>query len=159
MTTIAWDGKIVAADSRLSGAWYDDRRGGACKIAKIESGRYANHVIALAGRASMGLRVLRLLGEGIALSAFDIPVDAELSYVLFSPVGDHVEFCVQGDPFPLAGFAPFALGSGQTFAMGAMFAGANAIEAVRIAIRLDEGSGGEVVAYDTTTMERVEVTP
>ncbi len=39
---------------------------------------------------------------------------------------------------------PYAIGSGSEFAMGAMLAGKSPEEAVAIAIRLDKDSGGEV---------------
>jgi len=39
--------------------------------------------------------------------------------------------------------APFAIGTGQNFAMGALYHGASAREAVEIAIRLDVCSGGD----------------
>lgn len=42
----------------------------------------------------------------------------------------------------------FADGSGYAVALGAMEHGATAIEAVEIAIKLDNSSGGRVIAYD-----------
>jgi 20S proteasome alpha/beta subunit len=38
-----------------------------------------------------------------------------------------------------------AIGSGKEFALGAMWAGANAIEAVKAAMTFDPGTGGEVM--------------
>jgi len=43
---------------------------------------------------------------------------------------------------------PMAVGSGSTFAMGAMLAGATPEEAVHIAMKLDPYTGGEVLVYE-----------
>ena len=44
--------------------------------------------------------------------------------------------------------APFAAGSGRDFALGAMWAGANAIEAVRLVADRTIHSGGKIVSYE-----------
>lgn len=49
------------------------------------------------------------------------------------------------------GSAPWAYGSGYEFALGAMHAGASAAKAVRVAARLDVGTGGTIRVYDAKT--------
>ncbi|KKC27327.1 hypothetical protein [Sphingomonas sp. SRS2] len=55
-------------------------------------------------------------------------------------------FVVEGDGYFSAVEAPFAIGSGASFAMGAMAAGADAETAVKIASRFDTITGGSIVA-------------
>jgi hypothetical protein len=156
MTTIAWDGKVVAADSRLTGPWYDDRRGLGIKLVKIGGGGpNANCIACFSGRGALAIKLARLLAEGTAVRDLPIVKEDECDLFVFRPNGEHLEVSRGGDPYPLKGYAPAALGSGQAFAMGAMLAGASAIEAVAIAIRLDEGSGGNIVAYSTESMLEV----
>lgn len=50
--------------------------------------------------------------------------------------------------YPYEVKAPFAIGSGFKYAMGAMLAGATAAQAVEIAARLDKNTGGEVQVID-----------
>jgi len=47
-------------------------------------------------------------------------------------------------PFPTKVIPPFAMGSGESFAYGAMEVGANAVDAVRAAAARDPYTGGEI---------------
>lgn len=51
--------------------------------------------------------------------------------------------------------APYAFGSGEQFAMGAMDAGMSAAEAIAIAANRDVATGGTVRVYDAKTGEQI----
>lgn len=61
-------------------------------------------------------------------------------------------------PYPEPLFFPNALGSGSSYALGALHAGVDLEKAVEIAAGLDVFSGGEIKAVDIPimTMERIE---
>lgn len=62
-------------------------------------------------------------------------------------------------PYPLEARAPFTLGSGADYAMGALHAGVSAKRAVEIAAKLDLHTGGDiqVVSIAETFMRRTQL--
>lgn len=62
-------------------------------------------------------------------------------------------------PYPLEASAPFTLGSGADYAMGALHAGASARQAVEIAAKLDVHTGGtiQVVSIAETFMRKTHM--
>lgn len=66
----------------------------------------------------------------------------EWSFVVFKP--DHVTTYHSKSVYPQNYPYPFAIGSGQDYALGALYAGATPEKAVRIAMRLNVHSGGKV---------------
>lgn len=136
MTTIAYRDGVLAADSLINSG-NGGRAGHAVKISKGRQGTLGGSAGRLEDAALFRSWVERdCKGDAPSFSeGFDsllILPDGRLCYV-----GE--KGCIV--PF-MAEFA--AIGSGEQFAMGAMAAGASAEDAVRIAIQLDTGSGGEV---------------
>lgn len=139
MTTIAYRAGILAADSQGT----DDDHGGRTKTTKIFKIR--DCIAAFAGDVAEGHVFMKWLRKGKPEDekpTFDkdefegVTLDANGLWFWdwnFIPVPLEDEFC--------------AIGSGAAFAIGAMEAGASAIEAVEIAIRRDTGSGGKIVSY------------
>ena len=136
MTTIVWDGSVLAADSReaLSDGFFHDKCN---KIFKIGSS-----YIATAGDSSDGLLFVQWCKDrtkpkptiGKHFEAVEIMRDGAIylydkNCIGIKWTGKH-----------------FALGSGGNFALGAVLAGVSAKEAVEIAKKLDINSGGKVKA-------------
>lgn len=130
MTTIATDGKTIAADSLSIGSFKLQKP--VKKMIRLNDGR----VLALTGAhwetQAMadwlnGQREKPKIGEGhgaLVLGEKLILYDDDLE--------------------PMEVPAPYAIGCGCDFAMGAMLAGASPREAVKIAARLDQNTGGPV---------------
>ena len=138
MTTIAWDGTTLAADS-LSCS--DGRRSRVRKLRRCEDGR----LIAAAGECGAVGAYLNWLERCVPFE----PAPTRPSFQ------DHADDCVHAIEIMPDGtvwlherFTPFvvedrftAIGSGAAYALGAMAAGKSAPEAVVIACELHSGSG------------------
>lgn len=143
MSTIAFDGKWIAFDQMAIGPAGAPTYG-AQKVVPTEG------AVVFAGGCGM-LDGVRAFQEW-ACAGMEDPypqicsdlVD-ECTYFTISE-GGIVSLYERRSVFVTKQEAPAAFGSGSQFAMGAMLAGSDAREAVRIAIELDTNSGGEVVA-------------
>lgn len=134
MTTIAWDGKILAVDKQASCGNL------ICRTTKVKK-LFNGHVVAWSGILERGLILCKWYNDGCDVSRWPefqkdenwvILVIASIEKIITynaEPIAQEVE-----DPFS-------AWGSGCEFALGAMAAGKNAIEAVEIASRFDNNSG------------------
>lgn len=58
-----------------------------------------------------------------------------------------VQYWTSGTPYPVVVETPFAMGSGERFAYGALDVGATAEEAVKAAIKRDPNSSGPVKVF------------
>lgn len=168
MTTIAFDGRYLAADGRMS-------RGGIISSDSIKKTRVITTVlrgevqeVIIGGAGSWG-NIYAIIEWMKFNDVFDI--DPELCRPTFPTTGeepgnlDHdVFFITQGgelyhlDPFcrPAPYQAPFAEGSGFPFAQTALTLGQNAVEAVRTAMKMDSGSGGQITVFDVEEWKWVE---
>ena len=132
MTTIAYDGETLAADSRFTNGYVDDT---AKKIFKI-----GNIYIATAGRYSQALIFIKWCRDRTK----EKPKAADLGEFQALEIrnGKPFEYDEHCEPVPMS--IPAAVGSGAQFAMGAMKAGLNSKQAVRIAMKLDHNTGGKI---------------
>lgn len=147
MTTIAWDGKTVAADTQLSYG-YTLAPGKHIKYYEIGDGTF-------------------LLGSGLVSEIADwaeymkeraqgerpkVPRLKESTLWVLTGRGKNkrVEEVLRGDRYvhvmPIN--APWAIGSGGEFALGAMGAGATAEEAVKIASKFDPFTNNKVTVLE-----------
>ena len=138
MTTIAFDGKQLAADSQSSfgGDVYYKEQGEEKKYHKVNG-----YIVCTAGDAHDQVRLRQW-----AKTDFD-----DKKVPKFTSGNERIVFKKNGKPYVVADdgvmdtiHVPFAIGSGKCEAMGAMLAGANAKKAVQIAAKLDRGTGGSV---------------
>lgn len=151
MTTAAFKDGVLATDSLSTGGYIDQK--GFQKIFHIEDMVGNKLHVAFAGRISTGLKFIHALESGD-----EVDLDDDFEAIVVS--GKHVAF-FDKNGVPIPGGQPAAIGSGACFAMGAMLAGASAEEAVKIAIKLDEGSGGKVqtaVTHETKRRQRINKT-
>lgn len=139
MTTIAFDGKTLAADSLVT---YDGMRvGNSEKIVKVIGG-----MLGSAGNSE----------DVTAAEAWFNAGCPEKRPVLTSYIGIFIpddgsspqEYNEKLIQMALPSNSPWVAGTGKNFAMAAMLAGKDAVEAVRIAIQLDIYSGGDVNCYE-----------
>lgn len=147
MTTIAFKDGVLAADRRstvstvgssdeLETVVYDNSTR---KIDRVQCSDGIVRLVAVSGVASYLNRVGRWVTDGMQGQP---PRTGESTAVIFSPNG-RLHFVTEDgiDEFDIA---DFAFGSGAAFALGAMSAGASAVEAVKIAAKYDAGTGSQV---------------
>lgn len=134
MTTVAYDGKTLAADRRAD-EWMT-----VCKLFKLKDGR----IVTGAGFYDQIVEVVAWLKRGG--SETDRPAltegDGEESDILVIHPDGKAYWLTWPYLRPVLVREKYiAVGSGANFAMGAMAAGATARKAVEIACRFDKGSG------------------
>jgi hypothetical protein len=136
LTTVAWDGKTLAADRRMAG-WMD-----ACKVFHLKDGRvlsgagYMDELAEVAAWLDAGGddRDKPVVSDDDDTCTDYLLIDGDTCYWLTTPFLRPIEV--------RDGMA--AVGSGSRYALGAMAAGKTAAEAVAIAARFDPNTGGGV---------------
>lgn len=146
MSTVAWDGKSLAADHQ--GAH------GGTKVSVSKLYRFADkgEVAATTGDYAAGMIMVEWYQAGADLTNYprcqaDEDNNATLIVAKKGGVccfyGMHPHEVRVSDPF-------MAWGSGKDYALGAMAMGATAGQAVMVACKFDAWSGGLVEAFPTT---------
>lgn len=136
MTTIAWDGELLASDRRVTYGTISDAR--VTKIGKTKKG-----LCGAAGVTSICAAFRRWFMEG---EKGDPPFmgkdgDAATGFII-RPNG--VRFMYDQFGWYEVDPGPFAMGSGYEIALGAMRQGSFADKAVQIAAEFDGSTGNEV---------------
>lgn len=139
MTVIAWDGKTLAADRRMTTSW-----GAHDTVTKI--GRARDGALwAGAGEAPIALRVLHWWQAGAVPADFPPEASKEnaATLVIVLATGDVLQYTTS--PFPTLLSQPrSAFGAGRDFAAAAMMCGKTAAEAVQIACDLCVNCGNGI---------------
>ncbi|WP_460528124.1 hypothetical protein [Chitinimonas naiadis] len=134
MTTIAWDGKTVAADTQANNSGLRSRTK---KLFRLSDGR----TYGFTGEIQDGRVVYSWLDSG---QPEPKPVVSS-GFVALLICPDGHAYTMEDKLVLLPVLEPFrAIGSGRNFAMGALAVGADAVRAVAAAISLDVYSGGEI---------------
>lgn len=157
MTTIAYDGVSVVADGlRCFGS--ERSRTDVQKIKIV--GR--NVIYAYTGISALHAPIIAWFEAGH--DPKNVPQfhssDAAHGWALLVIKKDGSVLTVGDEaPYPLECCAPFTLGSGADYAMGALHAGATARQAVEIAVKLDIHTGGDiqVVSIAETFMRKTQL--
>lgn len=132
MTTIAWDGTTLAADKQIT--W------GGTPIVTTKLHR---------ARSTEGHRVIfGCAGKSFEIQAFvdwlkgfrNMPVLTEIDFLCVDASGQ-VWCANQALQWLPVHSKQWAIGSGADYALGAMAAGVNAVQAIKIASRLDVDTG------------------
>lgn len=141
MTTIAYDGKRLAADTQAT-----TPAGGVCP-ADIRKLHYITHdghhaVVGVCGTLAHLGDLARAFLDGVTLTPCR---DAHGIVIVLLDGGTHRAFVMDGHAsgLEITGKA-YAVGSGGDYALGAMLMGAGAERAVKVACSVDPGSGGDV---------------
>jgi len=136
MTTIAFDGKTLATDSLIGSG--DMRFGYQSKLFKLNDGR----VFAYAGNSAFAYAVMDWLNSNMRDDMKPtLGNDDDFIGII---VGEDGAFEVSKGLIIWPACIPWAGGSGEKIAMTAMFLRRSAVNAVKVAIKLDKHTGGEV---------------
>lgn len=141
MTVIAWDGKTLAADKRASG-------GTITVVTKIRRGK-DGMLLGASGSGSIAREMMAWAEAGEDASKWPTSADKdEGSLIVIDRSGIRVYYA---RPFPMRPEGPhFAMGSGEPYAMAAMYLGCDARHAVEVACALHESCGNGI---DTLELE------
>lgn len=137
MTTLAWCGKEMAADSQAtSGAL---KALNATKIFKEE-----HYIMAFSGSIDEGYMFKAVLDD--ELKAKDCSISKDFCSMVWWDTGDYEEYFDGLVAIPFDGKFN-AMGSGAAIALAAMDCGKTASEAIAIAKKYDIYTGGRVIAF------------
>lgn len=136
MTTIAWDGETLAADSQMTSSNYIPA-GQVAKAWRTKDGFLWAH----AGCAHDIERLKEWSWSDRSTTPHKLE---EGGLICIDPSGNVRQWWADG--WISTRGKPLAWGSGERIAMGALLAGASAARAVEIAATLDSDTGGEIVA-------------
>lgn len=139
MTVIATDGRTIAADTLMC---YSNERATA-RVQKLV--RLDRHIFAITGSPILNALVDWYFGGARPKNKPDV-LD-EWTLLVIDPEG-RMSLYSHAKPYPGPVKAPFAMGSGGEYALGAMYAGAPPVEAVEIACKLSVHCGGEITVFD-----------
>lgn len=150
MTTVAWDGKTLAADGC---SWSGGVRRRVRKVFKVQHAERGELLAAFSGSSSFCTLVLEWLkgrGERPDPTLFYERGDLDLQcavvvdkYRRVWSLSNNLVWCEMLEPI-------FANGAGQEFAWGALEAGADAVRAVEIAMKRSDYAG---LAVDAVSFE------
>lgn len=146
MTTIAFDGKMIAADML-----HEDNFGLIDHASKLHFGKDF-----VAGGAGMQHHVLgwwrkvkdMTFDEVVDFGHPDYEKNENDPAIMLVRIGSDVAFKHAGGFFVPVGRRFHAIGSGRDFALAAMLLGKSAKEAVMIAAEFDNGTGGGVESME-----------
>ena len=133
MTTITWDGKTLAADSRVTagGSLVAET---AVKIKKID-----NKLVGAAGVPAQCEEFFEFVKSGEKPE--QLPEDFQ-GVIVYK--NKRIEYYDSNYSCTLCK-GLFSIGSGEEYAYGAMSAGASAKEAIKIAMKKDLATGGKII--------------
>lgn len=140
MTTIAWDGRTLAAD-RCS--WSNGVRRQTRKVFKITRHTDGKEIlIAFAGVQAWAVAVLHWLKDGGEKPRHkDFGVEPDLQCAIVIERGGRISMMTNQLTYLPVRERKYAFGGGQECAWGALEAGANAKQAVRIAMKRTDYAG------------------
>lgn len=149
VTTIAFDGRYLAADSQMSDG-NGSRTGAVRKITQLAKGGALpdDAVFVVSGLAQAITEATAALPDNYP--KFKIDTTQFYRLVIFFKNGAIAEYdgnSAYQTPNESRKF--ITMGTGADYAMGAMEAGKTAKEAVKIATKYDVNSGGDILVFDT----------
>lgn len=159
MTVIAWDGRSVAADTLATAGGYRDQKPSR-KI--VRRGDYAYGIVGYPAWFEAWIKWHERGADPAFIPSSGISADDAGNFLVFK--ADAAFVCSARMPYLAEVGAPDAWGSGCDFAIGAMHAGADAREAVAIAIACSPSCGGSIDVIEllppppTRAARRAEVT-
>lgn len=153
MTTVAWDGKLMAADTLATDSW-GLKHYASDKIAVHCPPRGEYVLIGMAGEKGHLAKWIRsidgmTIDEIVARGYPDHHTDTnDPAIMLVTRVGSDIKLYIHVNGAFLTGITRefHAIGSGRDYALAAMHLGKCAIGAIKVAMEFDNGTGGEVVS-------------
>ena len=136
MTTCIWDGEFICADTRsMTGDVIDQ---GPCQKIFQKNGVYC----AISGDLAEAVVVVKRLLQPQKPSADDVHLVEEGEWQIFLVSETRSEY-YGGTLLPAPMAAPFAIGTGGSYALAALLAGKTGPQAIRLACKMDACSGVE----------------
>lgn len=150
MTTIAYRDGVMAADSRAS---YGDFvvPAGTRKLFRLKNGSVA----AVTGSEPIWRAILNWLDTDRTEPQPNPQISDSRGTIIVMNAAGEIEVFEDGFSYPETS-SFMAYGSGQPVALGALYSGASAEEAVRIATLVDKHSGGDVQTMRPTVQIKLE---
>lgn len=138
MTTIAWDGKVLAADKRMG---FGTEHATVTKISRLNG-----CLVGWAGGSALGRAMENWYARGCEIADFPVSQrndDKCGSLLVIHPDGSILQY--SQEPFAIRiEEAFYAIGSGSAFASAAMYLGHDARRAVEVSCALDMNSGNGI---------------
>ena len=152
MTTIAFDGEMIAADTLTTDNWGLRDFRNKLFVGKdfVAGGSGDRHLILKWWKA------VRLMGfdEIIQRGYPDYDPEKNCPSILIAHKVPHSgAFALIGDTFEVCSREFHAIGSGRDYALAAMHLGKNAHEAVLVASQFDNNTGGDIETHQVVTYE------
>lgn len=149
MTTIAYDGKVLAADGRATiGNLISAKKTQKIFPVKVACfGVPCMAVLAGAGSYQSIMQVKQHLETQDFFESEQIPELEPTSFTGIVVLETGEAFILEDRLMPMPAELPLSIGSGTDYAMTAMHLGKNAYEAVQAACELDCYSGGEISRF------------
>lgn len=147
MSVVVYDARqgLMVADTRAY-AGCPHPIGNKMKIHRIETGPFAGSLLGLtSSQPGQAEEFKQWVTEGMSKDAYT-PSSVDLEALLVKPSGEVFLFCDSYYPSGPLVSDVFTIGSGKRYALGAFRAGANAAQAVEVAIACDSMCGGPVAA-------------
>lgn len=139
MTTIAWDGKTMAADGC---SWSASTRRRVRKVFKVKASDGRTFLVAFCGNGAFAMAVLDWMrGKSEKPKHSDFGVDPENQFALVVDEKHRIWNLTANLNYLRYHEKKFAMGGGQDFAWGALEAGATAKQAVQIAMKRSDFAG------------------
>lgn len=161
MTTVAYDGRFLAADGRSTIG--NLISGKAVKkifpLTIIANGAEVQGVLAGAGSFQTLTIVKNHLERNDLFESELIPEIDPGSFQGLLVLETGEVYDLEDKLVPLPAEIPVAVGSGTDYAMAAMVVGKSAVAAVEVACELDVYSGGKISVFDTETWAFVDINP
>ena len=143
MTTVCIDNNyLMASDTRSTKRGIKIPR----EVQKIF--RFGEYRVGIAGELSPAIEMINLIRKDLKKGKYNFnntqPLEDNFSIIAIKDGDDFLRVYISKVGFWEIDGIPFAMGSGADFALGAMYHGANASEAVGIASKLDVFTGDTI---------------
>lgn len=154
MTTIVWDGQLLAADKRST---YGTMINTVTKIWRVRSVNGRVYLVGGSGEYGQVEAMKGWVEGGFDHAKFPPGQSSRDDYAAMIVVDDdNRALLFERTPFPIMyDNPPVCIGSGREFARAGIEMGMNAVQAVELACRLDSGSGNgvDVLSHTAVTAE------
>ncbi|WP_257292028.1 hypothetical protein [Endozoicomonas sp. ONNA1] len=146
MTTVAYDGRYLATDSQATGSDGEIAPGEYTKIALVEGTFKGEPLVAIAyaGNPFPREEYLDWVAAGAKREEYSEDWDGLMGMIVTNANAYYIDY----KGFSMRSNSIAAMGSGQTYALSAMYLGRGAAQAVHHAIQRDAYSGGSIKMLD-----------
>ena len=145
MTTIAYDGRFICADTRVTTGKTMILPEHAQKFVISDEGHVG---LSCGSISSQVTRFFDWVRAGCPEGGFSPSPEVKAEYIVFYPDGRCFQFDPGGPMEIKLNRGIYAWGSGEQFALGAMAYGASAYDAIKVAMQFDCWTGGDITMHE-----------